>query len=29
MAQPSKPPLAFIGCDVAKAMIVVCDSRDE
>jgi transposase len=28
MAQRSKPPLAFIGCDVAKAMIVVCDSRD-
>ncbi len=28
MTQASKPPVTFIGCDVAKAMIVVCDSRD-
>ena len=28
MTQASNTPLAIIGCDVGKASIVVCDSRD-
>jgi transposase len=28
MTQTSKPPLAVIGCDVGKASIVICDSRN-
>jgi transposase len=29
MTDPAKTPLAFIGCDVGKASIVICDSRDD
>jgi transposase len=29
MTDPAKTPLAVIGCDVGKASIVICDSRDD